>query len=200
MKPSLRTLVDVFHMVFDSPGRIQQNQIELNLFLNRVMFDLEPKRTVELGSWKGATAMLLSLATSEVTVSLDVQDYGGREDACQVARFYGHVLWFYLESARSQKTVEHVMQVLGGPIDLLFIDDGHCIEEVTEEYNLWAPMVRKGGWIAFHDINPDANQCAPGVHPSICQAHVFWANLKGDKEEIIFRGNPPGPGIGILKV
>ncbi len=196
----IRKVSDVFHLVFNHPERIQQKDYELNLFLNGVMLGLKPQRTVELGSWKGANATILSVATSGVTVSLDIQDYGGREEACEVARFFGHTLWFYLESARDPKTVEHVMKVLGGPIDLLFIDDGHCIEEVTEEYDLWAPMVRKGGWIAFHDINPDANQIAPGVHPSICQAHAFWESLNGDKEEIIYRGNPPGPGIGILRV
>jgi predicted O-methyltransferase YrrM len=185
---------------FGVPGRIQQYRDELVEFLKRVTDELRPERTVELGSWRGANAMLLSMVTSKVTVSLDIEDYGGREEMCRMARDHGRTLWFYLESARDPKTVEHVMKVLEGPIDLLFIDDGHCIEEVTEEYQLWTPMVKKGGWIAFHDINQDANQCAPGVHPSICQAHAFWAGLKGKKEEIISIGIPPGPGIGILKV
>lgn len=199
-EPSYSDVCHALNWAFDPPGRIQQNREELADFLSRVFTRLSPVRTVELGSWKGTTAVLLSFLTSGVTVSLDIQDYGNREEASSMARNYGNNLWFYLESARDPKTVHHVMKVLDGPIDLLFIDDGHCIEEVTEEYSLWAPMVRKGGWIAFHDINPDANQIAPGVHPSICQAHAFWASLKGNKEEIIFRGNPPGPGIGILKV
>lgn len=191
---------EALEWAFEVPGRIQQNRDEIIRFLAEVTDKLRPARTVELGSWRGTTAMLLSMVTSKVTVSIDVQDYGGREEACKIARDQGRTLWFYLESCRDQKTVKHVMEVLGGPIDLLFIDDGHCIEEVTEDYRIWAPMVRKGGWIVFHDINPDANQIAPGVHPSICQAHAFWASFKGNKEEIIFHGNPPGPGIGILKV
>lgn len=195
-----QAMKEALEWAFEVPGRIQQNKEEMYQFLARVAYDVSPVRTVELGSWRGTTAMLLSLVTSGVTVSLDVQDYGGREEASSMARNRGHTLWFYLESCRDPRTVEHVMSVLGGPIDLLFIDDGHCIEEVTEDYRIWAPMVRKGGWIVFHDINPDANQIAPGVHPSICQAHVFWDSLKGDKEEIIWKGNPPGPGIGILKV
>jgi len=184
---------------FGAPGRIQQHEDEMVEFLRRVTEELRPERTVELGSWRGANAMLLSMVTSKVTVSLDIEDYGGREEMCRMARDQGHMLWFYLESCRDKKTIKHVMEVLGGPIDLLFIDNGHRIEEVTEDYKLWAPKVRKGGWIAFHDINPDANQIAPGVHPSICQAHVFWPKVKGKKEEIIFRGTPPGPGIGIVR-
>lgn len=193
-------LEQAFRRVFEMPVDIQQNEYEMRLFLHRVSTELSPKRTVEIGSWRGTTAMLLSLVTSEVTISLDVQDYGCRERMCQQARDSGHVLWFYLEDGRSRETVNHVIKVLGGPIDLLFLDDGHCLDEIEKEYELWAPEVRSGGWIVFHDINAEANQIAPGVHPSICQAHAHWATLKGNKEEIVFKGTPPGPGIGILHV
>lgn len=36
-------------------------------------------------------------------------------------------------------------------LDLLFIDAGHKYHDVTQDFNNYAPLVRKGGIIAFHD-------------------------------------------------
>ena len=37
-------------------------------------------------------------------------------------------------------------------IDVLLIDGGHSIENVTEDFNLWSPFVRSGGCVLFHDL------------------------------------------------
>lgn len=184
---------------FAEPGRIQQNESELRMFLAKVASELKPERTVELGSWIGTTAALLSWVTSRITVSLDIEEYGGKEQALAIAP--NRNLRFHLANAMSKATVISTLSEIGGrSIDLLFVDDGHRTEEVTKEFEIWKGAVRPGGWIVFHDINPDANQCAPGVHPEICMAHEFWAKIEGNKEEIVFGGHPPGPGIGILRV
>lgn len=38
-------------------------------------------------------------------------------------------------------------------IDLLFIDADHAYESVIRDYNNWAPLVKSGGFIAFHDYH-----------------------------------------------
>lgn len=196
LKPGLQ---EGMGQAFNIPGRIQQHVWESHNFLLRVMNDLKPERTVELGTWKGWNAVLLSLVTSKITVSVDVHDYD-RGESIDYIRSNGLNARLPLGDCRCPEAVVLIKEWLDGPIDLLFIDDGHCIEEVTEDHRIWAPLVRPGGWIVFHDINPEANLIAPGVHPAICQAHAYWATLTGNKEEIIFQGDPPGPGIGILKV
>lgn len=47
-------------------------------------------------------------------------------------------------------SVEAAAQV-PGPIDFLFIDGSHEYEDVRRDYEEWAPKVRAGGCIAFHD-------------------------------------------------
>ncbi len=192
-------MAQAWEWVFNTPGRVQQHEWEYRMFVTRVMDELKPERTVELGTWKGGNAILLSLVTSGPTISLDIHDYD-RNESINIIRGYGLNISLPLADCRSSETIANTKMCLDGPIDLLFIDDGHCIEEVTEDHRLWAPLVRSGGWIVFHDINPNANLLSPGVHPSICQAHAYWAQLTGNKEEIIYQGDPPGPGIGILKV
>jgi predicted O-methyltransferase YrrM len=171
-------------------------------FLRQVLEELKPARTVELGTFRGFTAALLSLVTSTQTVSIDIQDYG-----TQAAYSFSYHLAYVLDDATSPDCVTQAEAVLGGPIDLLFIDDGHYYETILKEFEVWRPHVRPGGWIVFHDINPLANIGPHGVQPDCIQVPRFWQALEGNKSEIIateahkeWKGTLPHGGIGILKV
>jgi predicted O-methyltransferase YrrM len=90
--------------------------------------------------------------------------------------------------------VEKVKDVLGGsPIDFLFIDGDHTYEGVKRDFELYSPLVKKGGIIAFHDI---------AVHPEKlkCFVNVFWDELKKDYkyQEFIEDKNQGWGGIGVL--
>lgn len=37
------------------------------------------------------------------------------------------------------------------PYDLLFIDGDHCLDAVRSDHAIYAPLVRQGGIVAFHD-------------------------------------------------
>lgn len=181
---------------------IQQHEWEMRTFLAMVLDELKPERTVELGTYKGFTGALLSLVTSKQTVSLDIENHGVTE-----ARHYGHHVAFIDHDATKETCVASTMVILGGPIDLLFIDDGHYYETICKEMELWRPHVRPGGWIVFHDINPLANIGPHGVQPDCIQVPRFWQELKGDKREIIateehkqWKGVVPHGGLGILRV
>ena len=41
---------------------------------------------------------------------------------------------------------------MGGEIDALFIDADHAYESVERDFNIYAPLVRSGGIVGFHDI------------------------------------------------
>lgn len=181
---------------------IQQHEWEMRTFLALALEELKPERTVELGTYKGFTGALLSLVTSKQTVSVDIDDHGTIE-----AKPYGHNLSNFQGDATSEDFVSMTTHLLGGPIDLLFIDDGHYYETIVKEFELWRPHVRPGGWIVFHDINEKANIGPHGTQPDCIQVPRFWKELKGDKTEIIadeshnsFKGTLPHGGIGILRL
>lgn len=44
---------------------------------------------------------------------------------------------------------------LGNKIDFLFIDGGHTYSGVKQDFEKYAPIVRKDGIIVFHDIIPN---------------------------------------------
>lgn len=181
---------------------IQQHEWEMRTFLAMALDELKPERTVELGTYKGFTGALLSLVTSRQTVSIDIDDHG-----TLASRIYGHHLTQIIHDATNPDCVTLAMAALGGPINLLFIDDGHYYETIVREFALWSPHVRPGGWIVFHDINPLANIGPHGVQPPELQVTRFWNELKGDKREIIateehktWKGVVPHGGLGILRV
>jgi predicted O-methyltransferase YrrM len=45
-------------------------------------------------------------------------------------------------------------------LDFLFIDGDHTYKGVKEDFEMYSPLVRKGGVIAFHDItkHPHSNR------------------------------------------
>jgi hypothetical protein len=89
--------------------------------------------------------------------------------------------------------VEQLEAMLDGDaIDLLFIDGDHTFEGVKQDYEMYSPLVRPGGMVAFHDV------CGHPTMPFI-EVDRFWATLPGDKEEFI-SGPELWGGIGILAV
>lgn len=181
---------------------IQQHEWEMRTFLGMVLDELKPERTVELGTYKGFTGALLSLVTSKETISIDIENHGTQE-----ARPYGHNLKCIVTDATDREAAGAIVFGMGGPIDLLFIDDGHYFEQIKVEFDLWSGFVRKGGWIVFHDINPLANIGPHGVQPPELQVTAFWNQLLGSKQEIIatdehraWKGTIPHGGIGILRI
>lgn len=41
-----------------------------------------------------------------------------------------------------------------GPYDMLFVDAGHSYADVARDHDLYSPLVRSGGVVAFHDALP----------------------------------------------
>jgi len=76
-------------------------------------------------------------------------------------------------------------------LDFLFIDGDHTYEGVKQDYEMYGPLVRPGGIIAFHDINDTPHHRA--VNAEACK---LWNELKGTKLE--FNSHTYYGGIGVL--
>jgi len=82
----------------------------------------------------------------------------------------------------------------GEPIDLLFIDADHTYQGVKRDHQLYGPLVRPGGLIAFHDI------CHHHLLPQVRVDRLWWelqSKHPGRTREIIYRQRPWGTGMGI---
>lgn len=185
---------------------------ELEGLLNMVS-ELRPKVVVEVGSARGGTIWGLSQVCDDGTlfVSIDMpagspidvrngEDvYGGR-DRDRIATFVRDTQKIHLLDGDSQddgmrKRLEFILQ--GREIDFLFIDADHRYSGVKRDYELYSPLVRKGGLIAFHDVIPQSD-VRSGVH-------TLWAQIKkrnqGRWSEHIhrFSSSADWGGIGVVR-
>jgi len=80
---------------------------------------------------------------------------------------------------------------LSGPVDFVFIDGDH--DAAGGDLIMVRPLVRPGGWIAFHDIVPDRG--VPGIDSGTVPR--LWSRLDGARTWIEYP-DQAGFGIGLL--
>lgn len=173
--------------------------------LGEILSERRPERALEIGTARGGTLLFLTrLASSHATiVSADLPggDFGGGYSAKQ-KRYYQHFarrkqrLHLLQGDSHSADMLERVGNALRGqPLDYLFIDGDHRYEGVKSDFEMYGPMVRKGGMIAFHDIVTGSSHAVGGVPR-------FWSEIKEQYrfQEIVNDPSQGGYGIGILYV
>jgi predicted O-methyltransferase YrrM len=103
--------------------------------------------------------------------------------------------------SHQEETVNLVKGLIQHGLDLLFIDGDHSYKGVKEDFSRYSLLVKKGGWIAFHDIIPDY-QIRYGIHLGGWTGGVpkFWNEVKRRYKHFEIVDNPrqDGAGIGVL--
>src|SRR5205085_12501196 len=129
--------------------------------------ELRPRRVCEIGASKGGTLYLLTrvAAPDALIVSLDlyIPPFAKRTRA-DMARPDQQLISLESDS-HDDATRAAPERVLGDERhDFLFIDGDHSYDGVRRDFELYRDLVRPGGLIAFHDINPDyASRGRPGA-------------------------------------
>lgn len=184
------------------PVRAIQRREELLELLEQVR-RLEPRRVCEIGTAAGGTLYFLTrvAAPSALLVSIDIATPPHTRFARgKLARADQRIVSLEGDS-QSLEMVERLRRELDGePIDFLFIDGDHSYDGVKRDFELYSPLVRPGGLIALHDINPDAGDPSGPISGEVPR---FWAELRGsgrDTEEIVHAPAGEGLGIGLVRV
>jgi cephalosporin hydroxylase len=78
-------------------------------------------------------------------------------------------------------------------LDFLFIDGDHTYEGVKHDFEMYSSFVKKGGYIAFHDINDT------DYHRNLnCHVAKFWNELNY-KNKFEFNSKSFCMGIGVIQ-
>lgn len=119
---------------------------------------------VEIGTARGGTLFVwCRIAEPDaaiVSIDLPGAHFGtpeGAEDVSVLASFAepSQSLHLLRADSASAETREALQRVLAGrPIDLLFIDGDHTFRGARSDFVRYAPLVREGGLVVFHDILP----------------------------------------------
>lgn len=183
--------------------RLRQNMVELRDCVNAVK-DLPLRRVAEIGTYRGGTLFVwCQIATPDARVfSLDLPggEFGGgcNERALpffQAFRKPGQTLECIRGDSHAPEVRAEFERRLGGELlDFLFIDGDHRYAGVKQDFETYAPFVRRGGIIGFHDIVERPTQ------PDI-QVHRFWTEMKARHRHVELideSGGRRAIGIGLL--
>lgn len=167
----------------------------------------QPCRICEIGAASGGTLFLFAnvITPPPFVVSVDTS-FGStkRHVFPRFAKSGGNIVCVEGDS-QCETTRNRVQAAFGGQsIDVLFIDGDHSLGGVSRDYELYAPLVRPGGVIAFHDIVPDYHtRFGRDTSTNTGDVPVFWSRIMQQctaTMEIIQDKGQDGYGIGILFV
>ena len=165
----------------------------------------KPQTIVEIGTkWGGTLAIWCASADPKATVvSIDLPGgiHGGGYPgwrALVYRRFAQPAQKLHLLRMDSHLagTCDHLKTLLPPTgIDYLFIDGDHTYAGVKQDFEMYSPLVRRGGLVAFHDICVHSSQ-------EQCEVDRFWREIRTQFKSREFVQNPDQGkyGIGVLEL
>jgi predicted O-methyltransferase YrrM len=185
--------------VLIQPTQVREEIVSLVGVVER----LKPRVVLEIGTAGGGTLFLFCRASDPdaMIISIDLPGgrFGGGYPKWRIPLYKSFVkgdqkLYLIRDDSHNSKTFEEVKNILGGRmIDFLFIDGDHRYDGVKRDFEMYAPLVRSGGIIAFHDIVPGSKESVGGVPR-------FWNEIKMRYKhtEIVKDWKQGSDGIGVI--
>jgi cephalosporin hydroxylase len=164
---------------------------------------LKPKAVLEIGTAGGGTLFLFTRVadpkTTIISIDLPGGPFEGGYPKWKIPLYKsfsknGQKIYLIRRDSHDPQTLEGVKRILGGEkVGFLFIDGDHTYEGVKMDFEIYSPLVKKGGIIAFHDIVPGPPEAVGGVPR-------FWAEIKHKYRcvELVNDWSQNGYGIGVI--
>jgi predicted O-methyltransferase YrrM len=159
------------------------------------------KYVLEIGTYRGGTLFVYSqLSDADATiisVDFSISFFGKLLRIAQNPFFRrlarrGQRVFLLRANSHSPETMATVQNILRGQkLDFLFIDGDHSYAGVRADFEMYSPLLRKGGLLAFHDV---ARRQPPE------EVYKLWDETKGNYShaEFIHRTDDGAMGIGVL--
>lgn len=166
----------------------------------------KPRVVLEIGTAGGGTLFLFAqVAASDATlISIDLADrlFGGGYHVSRKVLYEGfarnrQTIELVRASSHDRRTRDAVERILRGrAVDFLFIDGDHSYDGVRQDYLMYRELMRPGGLIAFHDIEP----CPPRPE-SVGGVPDYWRELEaeGGTWSFVDPAGEGGFGIGLVR-
>ena len=180
--------------IIDVTWPIIQKKYEM-IMLQEFLKDFRTEKILEIGSFRGGTTMLWAQMVAPYngmvyTVDLEFE-LGGfifADGSYYRRQVYNDSPYekFVTEIAGNSHALEVIEKVKkqAGMVDLLFIDGDHSYEGVKRDFENYFPLVKKGGYVVFHDITDTIVHRSQGVFVS-----QLWNGIKNKYESWEFIDN-----------
>ncbi len=178
-----------------------QKKSEITKFCN-ILVKKRPKIVLEIGTGNGGTLLLLT-RLSAPDASIFSIDKGRDFRKYNRGIFYKSFLTnkqklhYFRKGSHLQSTLRDIKKDLkDNKIDVLFIDGDHKYRGVKRDFEMYGPLVKKNGIIAFHDI-----VLTPPRRFPVGEVNKFWNEIKENYEykELVEDWNQKWGGIGVIK-
>jgi cephalosporin hydroxylase len=180
-----------------------QRRAEIKALLELVAAE-RPLVLVEIGTALGGTLFMLAhvAADDAHVVSIDLRGglWGGGYPAIRKPLYRSFArpaqrIDLLRADSHDPATLQRLRDLLSGrPVDVLFVDGDHSYDGVRRDFEVYAPLVRPGGLVAFHDIVQGGEDI--GVPR-------FWEELEARYEEtrrFVADETQRTRGIGVLRL
>lgn len=169
---------------------MNQKRAEIQAFCDLIYND-QSRFILEIGNETGSTLAFLSgfAARTAVLIGVDIALVPAPSLCSSNQRVY-----MITGDSHSPDTLQAVVETLGEEhLDCLFIDGDHF--GARQDFEMYGPLVRKGGIIAFHDI-------VSGSPQNVGSVPQDWLRIKQGKDtfEIVDSWQQGGWGIGVIRV
>lgn len=204
---NVENLVD-FTLSQNNTVKTQQKRSEIIKLLEMVK-KYQPKYILEIGTLNGGTLFLFSRISSKDTllISIDIPKgkIGGPHSRWKIysdwripflkrISLLNQKIELIRANAHKTSSLYQVKKILDNKkLDFLFIDAAHTYEGVKKIFEMYSPLVKSGGVIAFHDIVFSSG--------SINDVHNFWEQIKNqfDFDEFFEDSSQKTGGIGVIR-
>lgn len=116
---------------------------------------------LEIGSREGCSLRLFASALEPKALLVSVDEAMNRQyrmrldNSCEYLRALAFDVQQVFGDSHDWETQLQVLKLLTGrPVDVLHIDGDHRYLGTVQDWCMYAPLVRPGGLVIFHDINP----------------------------------------------
>ena len=167
----------------------------------RLLETASPETVIEIGTGAGGTLFLLTLVSrnNATLVSIDLPPSAvgigypkWKEGLYSSFARDSQTIHLVRGDSHQERTVSAVKEKLGDrQADVLFIDGDHTYDGVRRDFDLYSPLVRKGGIVAFHDIVPHH------IRKDI-RVPDFWKEIRGRYQYTEIAKETHRNGIGVL--
>jgi len=177
---------------------------EIEGFL-RLLHKRRLETVLEIGTENGGTLFLFSHIASPnaMLLSIDLPEgpFGGGYPKWKMPLYKSFAtekqkIHLIRADSHDPTTLGRVKQILAHrKVDFLFIDGDHTYEGVKKDFEMYSPLVRSGGIIAFHDIVEHPQETS-------CEVSKFWSEVKKRYRyhEVVSNWSQKWAGIGVLYV
>lgn len=129
---------------------------------------------VEIGSWKGKSTFCMARGLKSGKIyaidPFNAEGEEGSKEEYESTRGEMPLFDQFINTLKKYDLTDKIEPLKGysnqfikrfSEIDFLFIDGDHSIEGCDYDFINYSPMVKKGGFIAFHDFDPTRDNLGP---------------------------------------